>query len=46
MQGTAEGTPFSKDTLDRLIELASDGIKRLVEIQKKTIKIEGNVLSF
>ncbi len=46
VQGTAEGTPFSKDTLDRLIELASDGIKRLVEIQKKTIKIEGNVLSF
>jgi len=46
VQGTAEGLPFSKDTLDRLIELASDGIKRLVEIQKKTIKIEGNVLSF
>lgn len=46
VQGTAEGTPFSKDTLDRLIELASDGIRRLVDIQKKTIKIEGNVLSF
>ncbi|TAL25241.1 MAG: ribonuclease PH [Nitrospirae bacterium] len=46
VQGTAEGAPFSKDTLDRLIGLASDGIKRLVEIQKKTIKLDGDVLSF
>ncbi len=46
VQGTAEGVPFSKNTLDNLIELAANGIKGLIETQKKTIKLEGNVLSF
>jgi len=46
VQGTAEGVPFSKDTLDRLIGLAADGIKKIIGVQKKIIHLEGNVLSF
>lgn len=37
IQGTAEGTAFSKTTMDRLIKLAEEGINRLVEIQKRLI---------
>jgi ribonuclease PH len=39
LQGTAEGKPFSKDMLNRLMDLASDGIKRLIEVQKKIVQI-------
>lgn len=46
VQGTAEGEPFSKDTLDRLMELATGGIKKLVDIQKTFIKIDNDVISF
>lgn len=46
VQGTAEGMPFSKTMLNRLVDLGSEGIKRLVEIQKKFVKIEGNVFTF
>jgi len=45
VQGTAEGLPFSRETLDRLINLAGDGIKKLVEVQKSIVKID-DVLSF
>ncbi len=38
IQGTAEGTPFSKVTLDNLIKLAEAGINKLIEIQKKLIE--------
>jgi ribonuclease PH len=37
IQGTAEGTPFSKTTLDSLIKLAESGIYNLIDIQKKLI---------
>ncbi len=37
LQGTAEGKPFSKETIDGLIALAEKGIKQLFEIQKKTL---------
>ncbi|MBM4136120.1 MAG: ribonuclease PH [Nitrospira sp.] len=37
IQGTAEGTPFSKTTLDSLIKLAESGIHNLIDIQKKLI---------
>ncbi len=46
VQGTAEGEPFSKDTLDRLMELATNGIKKLVDIQKTFIRIDNDVISF
>ncbi len=37
VQGTAEGKPFSRDILDRLIELSQEGINRLFEIQQQVI---------
>jgi ribonuclease PH len=37
VQGTAEGAPFSRAELDRLVDLASDGIGRLVEIQRSAL---------
>jgi ribonuclease PH len=44
IQGTAEGIPFSRDTLDLLLKLAGDGINQLVDIQKKLL--EGDSISF
>jgi ribonuclease PH len=34
VQGTAEGAPFSRAELDRLLELAEDGIRRIVAAQR------------
>ena len=34
VQGTAEGKPFSRQTIDELISLAEGGIQKLFEIQK------------
>ncbi|MGD0355090.1 MAG: ribonuclease PH [Dehalococcoidia bacterium] len=38
LQGTAEGKPFSKETVDGLIVLADKGIKELFEEQKEALK--------
>ncbi|MBN1690334.1 MAG: ribonuclease PH [Dehalococcoidia bacterium] len=38
LQGTAEGKPFSRDTIDSLIMLADKGIKQLFEEQKKALE--------
>ncbi|MGQ9570701.1 MAG: ribonuclease PH [Thermodesulfovibrionales bacterium] len=38
IQGTAEGIPFSKDTLNYLISLAEEGIHNLIKIQKGIIE--------
>lgn len=46
IQGTAEGVPFSRDTHDNLIELATKGIRDIIRVQQKFVKLEGNVLSF
>jgi ribonuclease PH len=37
VQGTAEREPFAKATLDELTALATDGIRRLIEIQKQAL---------
>jgi ribonuclease PH len=37
IQGTAEGKPFSKETVDNLLKLAGKGVKRLFNIQKSVI---------
>ena len=37
VQGTAEGAPFSRDELNALLDLASTGIGRLVDLQKMTV---------
>ena len=41
VQGTAEETPFAKDALDRMIALASKGIRELSTIQKKALQDKG-----
>ncbi len=37
VQGTAEGEPFERETLDRLLTLAETGIKELIGIQEGTL---------
>jgi ribonuclease PH len=37
VQGTAEGLPFGRDSLDTLLDLADSGIKQLVEKQKAIV---------
>jgi len=37
VQGTAEGKPFSKETIDMVLALAEKGISQLFEIQQKVI---------
>jgi ribonuclease PH len=37
IQGTAEGKPFSKETVDSLLALAEKGIKQLFKIQKASL---------
>ncbi|NTV12039.1 MAG: ribonuclease PH [Zoogloea sp.] len=37
VQGTAEGVPFSREELDRLLELAGGGIAQLVAAQKSAL---------
>jgi ribonuclease PH len=38
IQGTAEGTPFSKDSLDLLLRLGEKGIQELLALQKKALE--------
>ena len=38
IQGTAEGKPFSRDTIDELLSLAEKGIKQLFQIQETVLK--------
>ncbi len=40
VQGTAEGDPFERGDLDRLIELASHGIRRLIDFQTTVLEKE------
>jgi ribonuclease PH len=35
VQGTAEGAPFSRETMDKLLDLAAQGIEQLLDIQLK-----------
>jgi ribonuclease PH len=37
MQGTAEGAPFSREELDAMVDLAQQGIRELIRIQKKAL---------
>ncbi len=38
VQGTAEGKPFSKETIDSLLSLAEGGIKQLFQIQQAALE--------
>jgi len=37
VQGTAEGDPFDRALLDRMLDLAGDGITRLVDLQRAAL---------
>lgn len=37
IQGTAEGTPFSREDMDRMLALAQAGIRELTALQKTTL---------
>jgi ribonuclease PH len=37
VQGTAEGPPFAREVLDRLLELADGGIKKLIDQQRAIV---------
>jgi ribonuclease PH len=39
VQGTAEGTPFSRAELDALLALAGQGIERLVDAQRAALAL-------
>ncbi|MBI4188755.1 MAG: hypothetical protein HY529_06080 [Chloroflexi bacterium] len=41
LQGTAEGKPFTKETVDALLALAEKGIKELFQIQQAAIEVQG-----
>jgi len=38
VQGTAEGKPFSKETLDSILALAEKGIKQLFQVQQSALE--------
>ncbi len=37
VQGTAEGQAFSRDELDRLLELATGGLERIIDLQAQLV---------
>jgi ribonuclease PH len=41
IQGTAEGVPFSRDEMNALLDLASDGIATLIAKQKEALEYRG-----
>jgi ribonuclease PH len=38
IQGTAEGEPYSKDSLEQMLSLAADGIRDLFHVQEEFFK--------
>jgi len=38
VQGTAEGRPFTREQLDRMLDLASAGIDQLCKLQRKSLE--------
>jgi ribonuclease PH len=41
VQGTAEGEPFTREQLSRLLDLASSGISGLIALQRSALAQEG-----
>lgn len=44
IQGTAEGTPFPRETIDDMLNLAEKGIKELITIQKRILEDESGLI--
>jgi len=43
VQGTAEGKPFSKETIDSLLSLAGKGIRELFQVQQTALETERGI---
>ena len=43
VQGTAEQTPFGRDSLNTMLALAEHGIGRLVALQRRAVDARGEV---
>ncbi|CAD6551490.1 Ribonuclease PH [Paraburkholderia sabiae] len=41
IQGTAEGVPFSRDEMNKLLDLAQSGIATLIAMQKEALELKG-----
>ncbi|MEI6000530.1 ribonuclease PH [Paraburkholderia bengalensis] len=41
IQGTAEGVPFSRDEMNKLLDLAQGGIATLIAMQKEALELKG-----
>lgn len=41
VQGTAEGSPYNKETVDYLLALAEKGIRELFEVQQEALRASG-----
>jgi ribonuclease PH len=39
VQGTAEGTPFSREELDSMLGLAESGIQQIIELQREMVSV-------
>lgn len=40
IQGTGEEKPFSRKDLNQLIDLGENGIKKMIEIEKRSLKMD------
>jgi ribonuclease PH len=40
VQGTAEGRPFDRQTMDQLLDLAVQGVRQLFEVQRTVLQKE------
>jgi ribonuclease PH len=41
IQGTAEGTPVSRETVDHLLDMASEGIRSVIRTQREALACSG-----
>jgi ribonuclease PH len=41
VQGTAEGHAFRRDEFDRMLDLATGGIRQLIKVQRETLQLVG-----
>ncbi|MFY9174361.1 MAG: ribonuclease PH [Peptococcia bacterium] len=46
VQGTAEGYPFTREELNRLLELSEQGVRELIKLQKETLRALGGSYEF
>ena len=39
IQGTAEGAPFNKESLNKMLDIGQKGVKELIKIQKQVLNL-------